>query len=81
MAFEVQMECTQTEVKERGEIGYRSGERLPVGHKDVDPTWVPVVVEFEDPPPAPPPPVQTSVAAKATTTAAPAAKTGVKRND
>jgi hypothetical protein len=75
MAYEVQMECTQTEVKEQGVIGYRSGERLPVGHKDVDSTWVPVVVEVDDPP------VQTSVAAKTTSTAAPAAKTGVKSND
>jgi len=81
VAFEVQMECPQTEVGEHSEVGYRSGERLPVGHKDVDATWVPVVVEVDDPPPAPPPPVQTSVAAKVTTTAAPAAKTGVKRND
>jgi hypothetical protein len=75
VAFEVQMECTQTEVKEQGEIGYRSGERLPVGHKDVDATWVPVVVEVDDPTP------QTSVATKTTSTAAPAAKTGVKSND
>ena len=50
MAFEVQMECTQTQVKEQGEIGYRSGERLPVGQKDVDGTWRPVVVEVEDVP-------------------------------
>jgi hypothetical protein len=50
VAFEVQMECTQTQVKEQGEIGYRSGERLPVGHKDVDGTWRPVVVDVEDAP-------------------------------
>jgi hypothetical protein len=50
MAFEVQMECSATQVKEQGEIGYRSGERLPVGHKDVDGTWRPVVVEVEDAP-------------------------------
>jgi hypothetical protein len=80
VGFEVQMECTQTEVGEHSEVGYRSGERLPVGHKDVSPGWVPVIVEVDDPLP-PPPPVQMSATTKTTTTAAPAAKTGVKSHE
>ena len=52
MGYKVEMECPQTEVGEHSEVGYRSGDRLPVGHKDVGPDWRPIVVEVEDSKPA-----------------------------
>lgn len=78
MAYRVEMECTQTQVGDHSEIGYRSGERLPVGHPDVGLDWRPVVVEVPDAPPPPQvtadPPIVAHVKR-----AAPTAQTGVRQ--
>lgn len=48
MGYKIVMECVQTQVGDHDQIGYRSGEQLPVGHKDVGPDWKPVIVEVAD---------------------------------
>lgn len=45
MGWHIELECTQTEVGAHSRVGYRSGDRLPVGHADAGPDWRPVVVE------------------------------------
>lgn len=77
MGYRVEMECTQTEVGDHSEIGYRSGDRLPVGHADVGPDWRPVVVEVEDKPV--PAPVPVPEEKPATSTPSPAKHTGVRQ--
>lgn len=54
MGYVVEMECQQTQVGDHNEIGYVSGDRLPVGHPDAaGPNWRPVVREEPDEPPPP----------------------------